>query len=357
MQNEACTRIADLMNLRSYAGVPLIMVDPTRLPLGSKAECLEYFRAEIATYGLPNSPMVQAFTELLEEDGNGIFNTCRAELKRHGQVSPFCSLLSGYPPGHCEYADEVGRRSFKPHKAAFVIAPTSDYSLDKEVQLCYGKTPHLSSALRDQDDVYRYYILRHELMHVAGGNEYQCDMAAAIACRKYFPDSKSPLMSADYRAIHLARQALAFADPAHVKDHRALYDSLKSYDWAVIDANDAVMAMSQQEIEAYTEDDMIDLRFKYPDRKADIVISLGSIFARHDGIKEFVMGQGGPATAPSFSERQAELHGIISTSTPTQEHFAIASRLHHALRNWASSERTYSSASQPLNPREPWGYV
>jgi hypothetical protein len=132
-----------------------------------------------------------------------------------------------------------------------------------------------SSPLLNDFLSWNYLHHAHERAHVIGANEPQADKIAAVLCRKHFKDSTSVAIMSDIRSLDALRLGARFY--ASKKFENASINTLINYGYPPVEANDAVLAMPQEKIDAMTDDDIKRLRHERYENPIYQVKSLGKV--------------------------------------------------------------------------------
>ncbi|MBU0800977.1 MAG: hypothetical protein KKA05_08215, partial [Alphaproteobacteria bacterium] len=112
----------------------------------------------------------------------------------------------------------------------------------------------------------------------AGADEPQADTIASLFTRRAFPGDPAVQLMADIRALNNTRRAIfAALNPDKAVE---ISEDLAAYGWPMVAANDAVLAMTQDEIDSLSDDDIIAHRFDTPDRDIAPIMELGKIFSK-----------------------------------------------------------------------------
>jgi hypothetical protein len=131
-----------------------------------------------------------------------------------------------------------------------VMAPGAEYSA--EMLLCGSARFSRENCppLAADNKPMRYHTVCHELAHGTGADEPQEDRIAALLARRAFGNGATVMQMADIRALETMHAAMAVHRGEDTPQER---DYLDEYGWRMVDANDAVAALSDTEIAAMDE--------------------------------------------------------------------------------------------------------
>lgn len=313
------------MNSSAFAGVPLVIIDPDKAP--KDAQGLE-------TYVMDSVSQADAVVQTELTAGyrhfeDHLLSTLKSEIL-YGFVPPYAASYTGH-----DGADA-------PARAALVVAPGK--ACNPERDLLYGmeiKRPGSDLLLPAGNTSWRYYQLFHELAHVAGAREPQADHIAGLFCRRAFPDSPTPWLQADIRALEAVTMAVELATGAtdHADHQRS---GLVDYGWPMVVANDEVNAMTAAEIAAMSADEIL-ARHKTPYRQnADRMFELGAVI-RRAGLDGLILS----GCTGEVMRGARKLERRIATLSDDSELRHIASRFALAAR------RIHGGAGSYVNPAKP----
>ena len=105
------------------------------------------------------------------------------------------------------------------------------------------------------NEQYHFNAIWHEIGHGTGAEEPQTETIAAIVTRKAFSDSTSLKAMADLRAHRAVLRHDHIDDDSHL-----IIPEREVYGWPMVEANDYVLRLPQETIDAMDEGDLINIR-------------------------------------------------------------------------------------------------
>ncbi len=260
--------LADLMAIKSFDSVPVMVVDCDELKDPLSFHLRQYFNKRIADYEDCDARKLQALfnTHFVEID-----KYLSESLLKHGVTVPIMS-----PPPMLE-AHIAGPNFLMQPSAAFIFAPQRAFGPDLALAAGHDLVRRNRPSLTNGDHTaFRLYALFHELAHVATAGEPQADKMATLSCRKFMPDSPLPTIVADIRAVFAVRDATLLAGGLS-ENHKHAAENLRRYGWSTVQANDDAIALPQETVEAMTDRRIIDHRYECHEPERDSVLNLGGI--------------------------------------------------------------------------------
>jgi hypothetical protein len=318
--------LAAMMERKIFDGVPVLILDGDDLPT-DKDDLSRYIMDRVQSYDpLAASAMRRAYQSSRDET-----NALIAEERQIvGTVMP---VEINWSPPDFRYAHETGKAGYKPLYGAIVIA--AGMADDPEISLSY--TDNISFAglppLTADHTAWRYQYLCHELGHVAGAAEPQADKIAGLFCRRAFPFTPVPLINADVRAVELVCTAVLVACG---QVDAAATDAMARYGWPMVEANDRVMALPQQEIDAMTEQDILESRYEAYDHSLETPLALGAAL-RDAGLGPLLCA----TDMQSVAEGARRMESIILTLNDRPEIQKLARRFALAAQRLIGGEAAY----------------
>lgn len=311
------------MGLSEFGGVPVLIVDPDQAP-----KDLDGFEA----YMMDRLP--QADHQLLTG-----FRFFEDELRRSLQQE---NLLGFVPPCAALYpTDRMGQDGIE---AAIVLAPGKTCTPEQDLLYGMGAERHApETPLLAEDNIsWRYFELFHELAHVAGAREPQADHIANLFCRRAFPNSATPWVQADIRALEAVVSAAQLA-AGQAEDPQHNIEVLKNYGWPMVVANDTANAMAAKDAAALTEAEILARRETVYSHDFDRLYQLGALI-RTAGLGEEILS----GRSDRIMRGARKLERRIAALTDDSDLRHIAGRFALAARRIHAGAPSYVNPAKPL---------
>lgn len=312
------------MTLKEFAGVPVLVIDQDQVP--KNLDGFEAYMMDRLPRKGPAAERLEAGFRYFEDDLHcvlalGLFS---------GFISP-CVVRypENAPPGATE--------------AAIIIAPGKDSTPDGDLMQGDIKRPGRQALLPPGgNSSWPYFQLFHELAHVAGAKEPQADHIAGIFCRRAFPDTPTPWIQADIRALEAVISAveLATGKAACIEHHRMM---LADYGWPMVTALDAANTLTAEEVNALTEEEILSRHQQDYPPKDGCLFQLG-VLIRQAGLDGRILS----GCTGEILRGARKLERRIASLTDDSELHHIAGRFALAARRIHGGAASYTN---PVKPR------
>ncbi len=217
-----------------------------------------------------------------------------------------------------------------------VFAPDDNYSEDRILRLTKTFSRAGCPALATNKKATRYQSICHELGHAAGGDEPQADKFAALLTRRAYRDDTCVRVVADMRAVITVASTLDILGTE--KSLPRALDYVEEYGWKTVVANDSACSPAQNEIDAMSDDDILQCtreKFEEPYKKTMALAKLLQPF----------MSKASGAHIHDISRAAEQLCAAISNLTEDAEVQVMAARYALAARRLAGGAPAYAKAA------------
>lgn len=88
-------------------------------------------------------------------------------------------------------------------QAAIILAPGANCGADEIIRGIGGMSRDGLPQLTENNTIWRYQVLCHELGHIVAGieAEAEADKIGSLCCRRAFPSAREPVIQADMRVL------------------------------------------------------------------------------------------------------------------------------------------------------------
>lgn len=309
--------LRNMMSVQTFAGVPVFIIDPETVPDDRNA--LPCFFEDLIGQG--DRPESASLLELYRTNAETIlssfhkFDWSSQQFQRRRVITPWILCNAAEPAT----------------QAAIIVAPGAHWGADEMIQGIGGLSRDGLPPLTEDNTIWRYQALCHELGHAVAGikAEAEADKTGALFCRRAFPLAREPAIQADMRVLDAVYNGYLLSEEENDSFTQMLIKDFSRYGWGCVESCDAVLCLPQDRVSAMTDEEIIAHRLDVCSIAASDLFSFGREIKTSNASSVFdVMHLSDVAHgAEQFWKEIKDANGSSKTSAIAQRFASAARRL------------------------------